>query len=91
MTSLRSVIDAITLVDKGWTAVNWSSSIRRSGRFERLRGVVGNCQRLKSRYFACAGTESRKKLAVAGALFLFRDLINLFEFLVHFMREAQRA
>jgi hypothetical protein len=91
VTSLRSVVDAIALLRGEWPPVHWSSSIRRSGRLERLRGVLGNGQRLKSQYFACAGSEPREKLELAGALSLYRDLINLFQPLLNFMREPQRA
>ncbi len=48
-------------------------------------------QRLKSQYFAYAGTESAEKLAVMGALSLYLDLINLFQLLLNLMGERERA
>lgn len=48
-------------------------------------------QRLKSQYFAYAGTESTEKLAVMGALSLYLDLINLFQLLLNLTGERQRA
>ncbi|HEX2793833.1 MAG TPA: Bax inhibitor-1/YccA family protein [Croceicoccus sp.] len=42
-------------------------------------------QRLKAQYFHLAGTEFMGKAVILGALTLYLDFINMFQFLLHFM------
>jgi FtsH-binding integral membrane protein len=42
-------------------------------------------QRIKSMYFYVAGTEMAGKTVVMGALTLYLDFINMFQFLLSFM------
>jgi FtsH-binding integral membrane protein len=42
-------------------------------------------QRIKSLYFQVAGTEMAGKTVVMGALQLYLDFINMFQFLLYFM------
>ena len=42
-------------------------------------------QKIKSIYFAVAGTEMHGKAAIMGALTLYLDFINMFLFLLRFM------
>ena len=46
-------------------------------------------QRLKSEYFAYAGTQAAEKLAIMGALSLYLNLINLFQLLLGLMGQRQ--
>ena len=47
-------------------------------------------QRLKSEYFAYAGTQAAEKLAVMGALSLYLNLINLFQLLLGLMGQREQ-
>jgi len=46
-------------------------------------------QRLKSEYFAYAGTQAAEKLAIMGALSLYLNLINLFQLLLGLMGQRE--
>lgn len=46
-------------------------------------------QRLKSEYFAYAGTQAADKLAIMGALSLYLNLINLFQLLLGLMGQRE--
>ena len=47
-------------------------------------------QRLKSEYFAFAGTQAAEKLAIMGALSLYLNLINLFQLLLGLMGQREQ-
>jgi len=46
-------------------------------------------QRLKSEYFAYAGTQAAEKLAIMGALSLYLNVINLFQLLLGLMGQRE--
>jgi FtsH-binding integral membrane protein len=46
-------------------------------------------QRLKNEYYVLAGTEYAGKAVVMGALSLYLDFINMFQFLLSFMGDRR--
>ena len=46
-------------------------------------------QRLKDSYYQVAGSEYAERLAIMGALTLYLDFINLFQFLLRFMGDRR--
>jgi len=51
--------------------------------------IAFDTQKIKSQYVEAAGSEAAQKVAIFGALSLYLDFVNLFQFLMAFLGQRR--